>query len=74
MFFLPVRTHDANDYEPCHCHLFFCHDVHRHVKKNGKMYAPLLDPIIEEIEQDNECFTLASPFSKLSGKKCFGKK
>lgn len=53
--------------------LFFCHDVHRHVKKNGKMYAPLLDPIIEEIEQDNECFTLASPFSKLSGKKCFGK-
>ena len=37
------------------------------------MYAPLLDPIIEEIEQDNECFLLSESFSKLSGKKCFGK-
>ncbi len=54
-------------------YLFVCHDVHRNSKKNGLYYAPLIDPIIEELTHKGySCITLASPFSKISGKKCFG--
>jgi hypothetical protein len=52
--------------------LFYCHDVHRHSVKEGKFYAPLVDPIIEEISKDENCICLASPFSKIYGKSSFG--
>ena len=52
--------------------LFLCHDVHRHTIKNGKLYAPLIDPIIEELSTDFQCITLATPFSKYFGNNCFG--
>ena len=52
--------------------LFYCHDVYRHSIKEGKFYAPLVDPIIEEIRKDENCICLASPFSKIYGKSSFG--
>ena len=54
-------------------YLFICHDAHRHSKKNGLNYAPLLDPIAEELTEKNySCLTFAAPFSRLHGKNCFG--
>ena len=51
--------------------LFLCHDVHRHAKKEKKLYAPLIDPIIEELCDNFKCLTLATPFSKNFGSSCF---
>jgi len=53
-------------------YLFLCHDVHRHSKKNGLYYAPLIDPIIEELGEESLCLTLATPFSRYFGKNSFG--
>lgn len=52
--------------------LFSCHDIHRHAQKDGKRYAPLLDPIYEELNAISSCLTIAAPFSNLQGKGCFG--
>ena len=51
--------------------LFLCHDVHRHAKKEKKLYAPLIDPIIEELCENFKCLTLATPFSRNFGSSCF---
>tara|TARA_Y100000996_G_scaffold415597_1_gene411608 strand:- start:3665 stop:4960 length:1296 start_codon:yes stop_codon:yes gene_type:complete len=51
--------------------LFFCHDVYRHSQKDEKFYAPLVDPIIEELD-DKNIVSLASPFSKIHGKMTYG--
>jgi hypothetical protein len=53
-------------------YLFLCHDVHRNVKKDGKLYAPLIDPIIEELSKNYRCLTLVTPFSRHYGNNCFG--
>ena len=52
--------------------LFLCHDVHRNSRKDGKLYAPLIDPIVEELSKTNKCLTLAMPFSRQYGVTCFG--
>lgn len=52
--------------------LIICHDVHRHSKKNDLLYAPLTDPFFEEFNSEFKCVTLAAPFSKHDGKRCFG--
>tara|TARA_B100000787_G_scaffold170303_1_gene165990 strand:- start:4907 stop:6232 length:1326 start_codon:yes stop_codon:yes gene_type:complete len=53
-------------------YLFICHDVHRHSQLDGKLYAPLIDPIFQELSQFGRCLTLAAPFSRLRGDNCFG--
>ena len=53
-------------------YLFICHDVHRHSQIEGKLYAPLIDPIIQELSEFGRCLTLAAPFSRLRGDNCFG--
>ncbi len=53
-------------------YLFLCHDVHRNAKKNGKLYAPLIDPIIEGLNKNYKCVTLVTPFSRHYGNNCFG--
>jgi len=53
-------------------YLFICHDVHRHSKVNGKLYAPLIDPIFQELSEFGRCLTLAAPFSRLRGDNCYG--
>lgn len=52
--------------------LFLCHDVHRHARKYGKWYSSLIDPINEEFNSHFKCLTIATPFSKLFGRKCYG--
>jgi hypothetical protein len=53
-------------------YLFLCHDVHRHTLEKGKFYAPLIDPIVSELNEKNVCLTLATPFSRRHGSNCFG--
>ena len=53
-------------------YLFVCHDVHRHTEFGGKLYAPLIDPIFQELSEFGRCLTLAAPFSRLRGDTCFG--
>jgi hypothetical protein len=50
--------------------LFYCHDVHRYVRKNSKFYSPLIDVVHEEIGMDSgvSCF---APFSKLTSRECY---
>jgi len=52
--------------------LFLCHDVHRHARKYGMWYSSLIDPINEEFNSRFKCLTIATPFSKLFGHKCYG--
>lgn len=52
--------------------LFLCHDVHRHARKYGLWYSSLIDPINEEFNSQFKCVTIATPFSKLFGRRCYG--
>jgi len=54
--------------------LFVSHDVHRNAKKKDKLYSPLIDPIIESVNEDNKynILSLATPFSQHFGAECFG--
>jgi hypothetical protein len=52
--------------------LFFCHDNSRTATVNNLLFAPILDPIIEIIDNKTTHLTYAGPFSRLFGKKCFG--
>lgn len=52
--------------------LFYCHDNSRTTVVNNLLFAPILDPIIEIIENKASHLTYAGPFSILFGQKCFG--
>lgn len=52
--------------------LFLCHDVHRHARKYNKWYSSLIDPMNEEFNSQFKCLTIATPFSKHFGRKCYG--
>ena len=46
--------------------LFLCQDVHRHSMKDGRKYSPLIDSLIDYINEKNgklRIATLAAPFS-----------
>lgn len=50
--------------------LFYCHDVHRYVLLNGKLYSPLIDVIHENLGINNGVSCVA-PFSKLIDDQCY---
>lgn len=49
--------------------LFYCHDVHRYVVKDGRLYSPLIDVVHEHIGLNNGVSCVA-PFSSLTSKQC----
>ena len=54
--------------------LFLCQDVHRHSMKKGRKYSPLIDSLIDYINDKNgklRIATLATPFSKDFGRGCY---
>jgi len=56
--------------------LFLCQDVHRHSMKDGRKYSPLIDSLIDYINEKNgklRIATLAAPFSKDFGQGCYSK-
>jgi hypothetical protein len=52
--------------------LLFCHDNSRTTKVNNLLFAPIIDPIIEILDNKATHITFAGPFSVHFGKKCFG--
>jgi hypothetical protein len=50
--------------------LFYCHDVHRYVLLNGKLYSPLIDVVHENLGINNGVSCVA-PFSKLIADQCY---
>ncbi len=54
--------------------LFLCQDVHRHSMKEGRKYSPLIDSLIDYINDKKgelRIATLATPFSKDFGRGCY---
>ena len=50
--------------------LLYCHDVHRYVVLDGKLYSPLIDVVHENLGI-NSGVSCAAPFSKLTADKCY---
>jgi hypothetical protein len=50
--------------------LLYCHDVHRYVVVDGKMYSPLIDVVHENLGI-NVGVSCAAPFSKLTAAQCY---
>lgn len=49
--------------------LFYCHDVHRYVLLDGKLYSPLIDVLHENIGV-SAGVSCTAPFSKLTAAQC----
>lgn len=50
--------------------LLFCHDVNRGITLNARAYSPLLDSVVEELQNEGlSCQVIAHPFSRLTGAK-----
>ena len=50
--------------------LYYCHDVHRFVIVEGKLYSPLIDVLHQHTGEDRGLSCVA-PFSKLISANCF---
>lgn len=52
--------------------LFICHDVDRSLNLNSKAYSPIIDSILEDLQNLGlNCKSFALPLSELTGKKAF---